>query len=307
MRTSCLLLILLAAAANLSGQDLTPPTIARQTPVPGTAVRALTEVEVVFSEAVDGIDAGDLTLNALAATNVFGAVPGQYVWQFSEPATGTVSIAFISGHGITDQSPQANPFAGALWNVTFDPNATVYGVVLSEIMAENDNGIHDEDGDTSDWIELYNAGSDIVNLNGWYLTDDVLNPTKWRIPAAAVAPSGYLLIWASEKDRTNSPLAFHTNFKLESNGEYLALIDPNTNVVSAFAPSYPRQFPDVSYGRDRIDPALVGYYATPTPRNHNTTAGAGVLPKVQFSRSSSTFVTPIQVSLSLANTNGEIR
>jgi hypothetical protein len=270
-------------------------------------VRELTEVEVLFSEAVDGIDPGDLTLNGVAATNVFGAVPGQYVWQFSQPTTGMVSIAFILGHGITDQSPQANPFAGASWNVTFDPNATVYGVVLSEIMAENDNGIHDEDGETSDWIELYNAGSDVVNLNGWFLTDDVLNPTKWRIPPATVAPSGYLLIWASEKNRTNNPLAFHTNFRLGIDGEYLALLDPNTNVVSAFAPSYPRQFPDVSYGRDRIDQTLIGYYATPTPRNHNTTAGAGVLPKVEFSRSSSTFVNPFQLTLSLDNTNGEIR
>ena len=307
MRTSCLLLVLLTAAATLQAQDFSPPTIARQTPVPGTVVRTLTQVEVVFSEAVDGIDAGDLTLNGVAATNVFGAVPGQYVWQFSQPATGAVSIEFVLGHGITDQSPQANPFAGALWNVTFDPNATVYGVVISEIMAVNDNGIHDEDGDTSDWIELYNAGSAVVNLNGWFLTDDILNPTKWRIPAVGVAPSSYLLIWASEKNRTNSPLAFHTNFKLDNNGEYLALLDPNTNVVSAFAPSYPRQFPDVSYGRDRIDQSLVGYYAIPTPRNHNTNSGAGVLPKVNFSRSSSTFVDPFPLTLSLDNTNGEIR
>src|SRR5688572_9058144 len=116
MRTSCLLLALFAAAESLVAQDLTPPAIARQTPVPGTVVRDLTEVEVVFSEEVDGIDASDLTLNGVAATNVFGTVPGQYVWQFSQPATGIVSIAFISGHGIADQSPQANPFAGASWN-----------------------------------------------------------------------------------------------------------------------------------------------------------------------------------------------
>ena len=304
MRTSCLLLVLLTAAATLQAQDTTPPTLARVTPAPNTAVRSLTEVEIVFSEAVNGVDAGDLLLNGVAATNVFGGVPGQYVWQFSQPATGAVSIAFIVAHGITDQSPEAKPFGIASWNVTFDPNATVYGVVISEFMAQNDNGIRDEDGDNSDWIELYNAGTEVVNLNGWFLTDDILNPTKWRIPSVSVSPSSYLLVWASEKDRTN-PL--HTNFKLEKDGEYLALLDPVGNVVSAFAPSYPRQTPDVSYGRDRIDPTLVGFYTNSTPRNNNTVAGTAVLPDVQFSRSSSTFVDPFQLTLSLDNTNGEIR
>ena len=304
MRTSCLLLVLLTAAATLQAQDTTPPTITRLTPPPSTAVRTLTDVEVVFSEAVNGIDVGDLLLNGVAATNVFGAVPGQYVWQFAQPATGAVSIAFIVGHGITDQSPQANPFGIASWNVTFDPNATVYGVVISEFMAENDNGIRDEDGDNSDWIELYNAGTEVVNLNGWFLTDDILNPTKWRIPSVSVSPSSYLLVWASNKDRTNT---LHANFQLANNGEYLALLDPVGNVVSAFAPSYPRQIADVSYGRDRTDPTLVGFYTNSTPRNHNTVAGTGVLPEVQFSRSSSTFVDPFQLTLSVDSTNAEIR
>ncbi|HXG47919.1 MAG TPA: lamin tail domain-containing protein, partial [Methylomirabilota bacterium] len=298
---------LLIAAELFSHLDDTPPVIVRQTPAPGTTVRVLTDVEVLFSEPVNGVDAGDLLLNGVAATNVFETDPGQFVWQFSESATGLVSIAFISGHGITDQSPQANPFGGASWNVTYNPNAPVYGVVISEIMAENDNGIRDEDGDTSDWIELYNGADEPANLGGWFLTDDVLDLTKWRIPSVTIDPNGYLLIWASQKNRTNNPAALHANFALANNGEYLALVDPNTNVVSAFAPSYPRQTADVSYGRDRIDPTLVGFYTNSTPRNHNTTAGAGVLPEVRFSRASSTFVEPFELTLSVDSTNAEIR
>ncbi|MBK7998624.1 MAG: CotH kinase family protein [Verrucomicrobia bacterium] len=304
MRTSHLSLFILLAASSMLAQDIVPPTIDRLTPSPDTTVRTLSNVEVIFSEPVDGIDAGDLLLNGVAATNVFGGVPGQYVWQFTQPATGAVSIAFIAGHGITDQSEQANPFGGASWNVTLDPNSTVYGVIISEFLADNENGIRDEDGDNSDWIELYNAGTEVVNLDGWFLTDDVLNPTKWRIPPMSVSPSSYVLVWASEKNRTNT---LHTNFRLGNNGEYLALVDPATNIVSSFAPLYPPQSPDVSYGRDRIDPVLVSYYTTPTPRNNNTVGGVGVLPEVQFSRSSSTFVDPFQLSLSLDNTNGEIR
>jgi len=306
MRTCCLLLVLASTATTLTAQDTISPTIVRRTPAAGTTVRTLTEVEVLFSEAVDGVDASDLLMNGVAATNVFGAVPGQYVWQFPPPATGAVFIAFSAGHGITDQSPQSNLFAGGSWSVTLNPNAPVYGVVLSEILAENDTGVHDEDGDTSDWIELYNGGSEVVNLGGWFLTDDVFTPDKWRIPSVDIAPSAYLLIWASGKDRTNSPLAFHTNFKLEKSGGYLALLDPTTNVVSSFA-SYPAQASDISYGRDRIDPTLVSFYTTPTPRNHNANPVAGILPKVVFSRPSSTFVNPFQLTLTVPSTNAEIR
>ncbi len=44
--------------------------------------------------------------------------------------------------------------------------------VISEFMAENHGALTDEDGDTSDWIEIFNPGSEPVNLLNWSLTDD---------------------------------------------------------------------------------------------------------------------------------------
>ena len=44
--------------------------------------------------------------------------------------------------------------------------------MISEFLAANKNGLTDEDGDYSDWIEIYNPGHRPVNLSGWSLTDD---------------------------------------------------------------------------------------------------------------------------------------
>ena len=42
--------------------------------------------------------------------------------------------------------------------------------VISEAQAVNDTTLQDGDGNFSDWIELYNAGDEAVNLAGWHLT-----------------------------------------------------------------------------------------------------------------------------------------
>ena len=115
-------------------------------------------------------------------------------------------------------------------------------VFISEFMAANDGGLLDEDGDSSDWIELHNAGASPVNLNSWCLTDTPANLTRWRFPATNVAANGYLVVFASGKNRRTPGSPLHTDFKLAAAGQYLALVRPDgLTVVSAFAPAYPRQ------------------------------------------------------------------
>ena len=116
-------------------------------------------------------------------------------------------------------------------------------------MASNGLTLADEDGDYPDWIELYNGGEAAVNLNGWYLTDSASNLAKWRIPAVSIAPKGFLVVFASGKDRGVAGAPLHTSFSLTAAGEYLALVRPDgTTVVSAFGPQFPEQFRDISYG-----------------------------------------------------------
>ena len=120
---------------------------------------------------------------------------------------------------------------------------------ISEFMAVNDNGLDDEDRDESDWIEIHNIGGGPADLEGWYLTDRANALTKWKFPAATLAPNGYMVVFASGKDRRNAGNELHTNFKLSGSGEYLGLVRPDgVTVASQFSPAYPIQAPDVSYG-----------------------------------------------------------
>ena len=78
-------------------------------------------------------------------------------------------------------------------------------LVINEFMASNGATIADEDEDYEDWIELYNAGSEPVNLKGWGLSDDPDNPLQWVFSEWIIQPNEFLLIWASGKDRIADP------------------------------------------------------------------------------------------------------
>jgi len=121
-------------------------------------------------------------------------------------------------------------------------------VRISEFMASNTQTLTDEDGDSSDWIELQNTSTNIVNLFNWALTDSAGNPGKWRFPATNMPPKSFLIVFASGKDRAVAGQELHTNFKLSADGEYLALFAPDGTVATEISPKFPQQFPDVSYG-----------------------------------------------------------
>lgn len=123
------------------------------------------------------------------------------------------------------------------------------GPIISEFMADNARTLADEDGRFSDWIEIHNPDSLPVNLQGWYLTDNPLLLTLWKFPDVTLPAGGYLVVYASNKNRTADPAHLHTNFELDAAGEYLALVQPDgTTLASVFSPTYPPMKEDVAYG-----------------------------------------------------------
>ncbi len=75
-------------------------------------------------------------------------------------------------------------------------------VRINEFMASNGATMADEDGDFEDWIELHNPSASPVDLSHWGLSDNASNPFKWTFPEDTVIDAGgYLLVWASGKDR----------------------------------------------------------------------------------------------------------
>lgn len=119
---------------------------------------------------------------------------------------------------------------------------------ISEFMASNTHTLFDEDGDSSDWIEIQNTSGAPVNLLNWSLTDSAGNPAKWLFPVTNMPPKSFMIIFASGKDRATPGASLHTSFKLSADGEYLALIKPDGSIVTEISPAFPAQFPDVSYG-----------------------------------------------------------
>ena len=73
---------------------------------------------------------------------------------------------------------------------------------INEVVSSNSEYI-DEDGDTPDWLELHNYGTQDISINGWFLSDDVDDLEKWIFPNITLSPNQYLLLWASSKDRSN--------------------------------------------------------------------------------------------------------
>lgn len=96
-------------------------------------------------------------------------------------------------------------------------------VVINEFMSSNDGFMLDEDGEASDWIELYNRGDACVVLSGYALSDNAAMPEKWILPDTVLPSRGFMLVFASGKDRGTSGAELHCNFKISASGEELLL------------------------------------------------------------------------------------
>ncbi|MCP4456160.1 MAG: hypothetical protein GY809_32280, partial [Planctomycetes bacterium] len=170
-------------------------------------------------------------------------------------------------------------------------------LVISEFMADDDATLPDEDGDFTGWIEIHNPTPVSINLRGHYLTDDDSDPWKWAFPNLDLGPDGYVVVFASGKNRTDTAVASHTNFRLSNDGESLALVGPGPTVLHAFSPVYPPQRRDISYGLLGADTDIELFMGLPTPGRKNDATPPAPRP-VQFSRASGMFTQPFSVTLS---------
>ncbi|MDP6143527.1 MAG: lamin tail domain-containing protein [Candidatus Marinimicrobia bacterium] len=140
------------------------------------------------------------------------------------------------------------------------------GLFINEFMAKNDTTNVDEAGEFDDWIEIYNAGTELQDIGGLFLTDNADNLTKWMIPEVTVIQSqNFLLFWCDE-DQEQGEL--HTNFKLNTDGEFLALVNID-GVTILDSITFGPQSADISYGRVS-DGDGEWQFMNPTPGITNT-------------------------------------
>ena len=95
------------------------------------------------------------------------------------------------------------------------PSGTA-GLVLSELMVENDMAVRDADGEYPKWVELYNSTSGTLSLSGYSLSDREDDATKYPLPSITLQPGEYRVVFLSGKNRADANSELHTSFRLNS-------------------------------------------------------------------------------------------
>lgn len=143
---------------------------------------------------------------------------------------------------------------------------------INEIMASNGKTIRDSEKESKDWIEIYNCTNKPIALKGYGLSDDPKNPYLWTFPDVTIEAKGFLLIWASGKDKIDAVnQEYHTNFKITSQGEAIVLTDNNGNCVDEVVTQPMRK--DVSVGRFHDGEETWLLFEDATPGKPNNTLG----------------------------------
>lgn len=179
-------------------------------------------------------------------------------------------------------------------------------VVINEFLAKNNSIITDSAGQFEDWIELYNPTNQTVSLTGYYLTDNEDSLMQWKFPdGISIAPLDYLLLWCdNDLDQTG----LHTNFKLNADGEFIALTSPD-GVTILDSISFGMQYADTSLGRIP-DGESTWNFLTPTPGKKNLLTSIENEPLIPEAFSIAAFPNPFNLTSTIRFTlpsSGKVR
>lgn len=130
-------------------------------------------------------------------------------------------------------------------------------LVINEFLASNQGGQADSYGEDDDWIELFNNGSETINLAGCFLSDKADEPDKWMFPDTVIESGQYLIVWA---DNDSLQTGLHAGFKLSSGGESVVLSAPDLSLIDYC--SFDAQNVNESTGRY---PNGIGDFCSMTP------------------------------------------
>ena len=146
-------------------------------------------------------------------------------------------------------------------------------LMINEVTPIPRSGLRDEDGELSDWVELYNASNKDIKLGSYALSDDETKPVKWPFPKDAVIPAGgYYIVFCSGKDKVEQDTRYpHTNFKINNEQDTIILSTLLGELVDRVVVTNVDK--DMSYGHD--DSGDWKVFTLPTPGAPNNEYGAG--------------------------------
>ncbi|MBN2685536.1 MAG: lamin tail domain-containing protein [Pontiellaceae bacterium] len=146
-------------------------------------------------------------------------------------------------------------------------------VSINEWMADNNGTLMDPvDYDYDDWFELYNPGTNTVDLGGYFLTDDLTDPFQFQVPNNGhytIEPGGILLVWADGEDGQNSTnvVDLHADFSLSRGGEAIGVFAADGTMIDSV--TFTAQDMDASDGRFPDGAPSIFAMKQPTPRTAN--------------------------------------
>ncbi len=164
-------------------------------------------------------------------------------------------------------------------------------IVINEFMSSNSATLQDADGDYSDWIEFYNSGDIAINLKDFMISDDTLDPDKWKFPEMTFPPKTFLVIFASDKNRLDTT-ELHTNFKIKGEGEYLLLSNSTGLRLDLMEPVALQT--DQTFGRFPDGGINLLFLGVPTPGTANNATSTNIV----FSSPAGFYTHPFKIALS---------
>ena len=177
-------------------------------------------------------------------------------------------------------------------------------IFINEICSDNESILTDNDGDYSDWIEIWNHNEYPINLRGFGLTDDLTNLKKWVFPNLKLEANSYQLIWCSDKDSLYTNNEIHTNFKISSGGEDIAISFLNNQVIDEVNAIYIPE--DNSYGRLSDNTSYFAIFEIPTPSEINMSGILPILSQCLVDVSAGFYEETQTVTITNPNANGTI-
>ena len=138
------------------------------------------------------------------------------------------------------------------------PEIDTPDVVINEFLAANETCCLSPDGNTEDFVEIYNFGSDTININGWGFSDTD-GEAVTTAPDTNIAPEGFIVLWFTG-DTTGFP---EIDSKLSPDGETIYIADANGNPIISY--DFGPQTDDISYGRFPDGSESWTYFSSPTP------------------------------------------
>jgi len=173
-------------------------------------------------------------------------------------------------------------------------------IVINEILSSNGNGITDDFGEYSDWVEIYNNSPQSINIYQWYLSDDENQISEWQFPDTTILPNDFILIFCSGRDTVSS--YFHSNFKLKSSGETIILCDENETIIDQLDPVYLSN--NISFGRRSDGSSEKAFFYISSPGNSNNSNIE--LNEISFSQDAGFYISYFDLSMEMQNTEGQI-